>query len=66
MPMSLLAHSPRFTPAQAVALARERYGLHAEAMPLPSERDQNFLLRTESGERYVFKIANALEERALL
>lgn len=33
---------------------------------LPSERDQNFLLVADTGERFVFKIANATEDRALL
>jgi Ser/Thr protein kinase RdoA (MazF antagonist) len=33
---------------------------------LPSERDQNFLLETRSGERFVLKIANALEDPAFL
>lgn len=33
---------------------------------MPSERDQNFLVEAESGKRFVFKIANALEDRALL
>jgi 4-aminobutyrate aminotransferase-like enzyme/Ser/Thr protein kinase RdoA (MazF antagonist) len=47
-------------------LAQEIYGLQASATPLPSERDQNFLLQTPSGERFVLKIANALEERAML
>jgi len=47
-------------------LAREIYGVDARASALPSERDQNFLLRDQSGEKYVLKIANALEDRALL
>lgn len=64
--MSLLAHAPTFGVDDAVRLAREIYGLQADATPLPSERDQNFLLQTPSGERFVLKIANALEERALL
>jgi 4-aminobutyrate aminotransferase-like enzyme/Ser/Thr protein kinase RdoA (MazF antagonist) len=64
--MSLLAHTPRFSIAEATSLAKELYGLRAMATPLPSERDQNFLLETESGEKFVFKIANALEDRALL
>jgi 4-aminobutyrate aminotransferase-like enzyme/Ser/Thr protein kinase RdoA (MazF antagonist) len=38
----------------------------AEASPLPSERDQNFLLQTEEGERFVLKIANHRESRAIL
>ena len=39
-------------------------GVDGDVSPLPSERDQNFLLRT-SGERFVLKIANA-DSRALL
>jgi Ser/Thr protein kinase RdoA (MazF antagonist) len=53
------------------------YGLDAAASPLPSERDQNFLLVSkgdlgtgglgDSGPfRYVLKIANAAEDRAML
>ena len=36
---------PDFTPPEAEALARDRYGIHARATELPSERDRNFLLR---------------------
>ena len=36
---------PDFTPAEAEALARERYGVEVRASELPSERDRNFLLR---------------------
>ena len=64
--MSLLQHTPACTEAEAQRLALELYGLRATAAPLPSERDQNFLLETEGGERFVLKIANALEDRALL
>src|SRR5262245_45015139 len=64
--MSLLEHSPNFSLEEATALARDLYGLDAAASALPSERDQNFHLRERSGERYVLKIANALEDRALL
>ncbi|RME58536.1 MAG: hypothetical protein D6790_11825, partial [Caldilineae bacterium] len=42
------------------------YGLEARAAPLPSERDQNFLLQTENGDAYVLKIANNLEAPAFL
>ncbi len=65
-PMSLLQHAPRFDAAAAVEIARDRYGLEATATPLPSERDQNFLLETTAGQRFVLKIANATESRALL
>src|SRR5262245_929072 len=70
--MSLLQQAPRLTAADAVRLARNLYGLDAAATPLPSERDQNFLLTSRgdfgTGEigRYVLKIANATEDRAML
>ncbi len=64
--MSLLKYSPSFSTEEAAALARELYGVHAQASALPSERDQNFLLTDQSGEKFVFKIANALEDRATL
>ncbi len=64
--MELLAHSPRFSAADAQRLARELYGISAGAGELTSERDQNFLLRTAAGDRFVLKIANALESVAFL
>src|SRR2546428_4824060 len=64
--MSLLQHAPRFDLAGAARLARDMYGLDASASALPSERDQNFLLATSAGGRYVLKVANAAEDRAML
>ena len=64
--MSLLDHKPSFGQKDAVHFVQVLYGIRAEAAPMPSERDQNFLLEEESGKRYVFKISNALEDRALL
>ncbi len=61
-----LARAPRFTPDEAAAIARNYYGIDGAAAPLTSERDQNFLLETPAGERFVLKIANAAEDRALL
>ena len=63
--MTLLAHTPSLGEREATRLALELYGIHATAAPLPSERDQNFFLDAD-GTRYVLKIANALEDRALL
>ena len=57
--MSLLDHAPTFSAQDAIRLAWDLYGIRGAATPLPSERDQNFLLETESGEHYVLKIANA-------
>src|SRR5260221_14446533 len=64
--MDVLQFTPALTSAEASELARRLYGLVAEAPPLPSERDQNFLLQPAGGDRSVLKIANATEDRALL
>jgi 4-aminobutyrate aminotransferase-like enzyme/Ser/Thr protein kinase RdoA (MazF antagonist) len=64
--MRLLNHVPTFSIAAAVALADKFFGIRATATPLPSERDQNFLLSTPADERFVMKIANGVEDRALL
>ena len=62
----MLDHAPHLDASFAVLLARDLYGLEAEATALTSERDQNFLLETASGDRVVLKIANALEERTMI
>ena len=59
-------HAPALTAAEAAELGRRLFGIDADASPLPSERDQNFVLRTESGDRFVLKIANRTDDRALL
>ena len=57
---------PHLSPTDASALAMRLYGIDATATDLPSERDQNALLRTTSGERFILKIANATESRDVL
>ncbi len=64
--MSLLQQAPRLDLAGAARLAHDLYALDASAASLPSERDQNFLLTTAAGDRYVLKVANAAEDRAML
>ena len=64
--MEILDHAPAFNVETAAAIAGEHFGISAHAQPLPSERDQNFLLTNEAGEKFVLKIANALESRAFL
>ena len=49
-----------------MALARDLFGIAATARPLPSERDQNFLLETGAGPEFVLKIAHAAEAREVL
>jgi 4-aminobutyrate aminotransferase-like enzyme/Ser/Thr protein kinase RdoA (MazF antagonist) len=64
--MTIRLNSPGFTAENAAAIARKIFGIEATASPLASERDQNFTLETTGGERFVLKIANAAEDRALL
>src|ERR1044071_1390958 len=64
--MQLLEHTPVFDVDTAAAIAGEHFGIRARAHALPSERDQNFLLTNEAGEKFVLKIANALESRPFL
>ena len=63
---SVLEHAPRVDVEAAVKISDELFGLRARAQSLPSERDQNFLLTDCAGEKFVLKIANALESRAFL
>jgi 4-aminobutyrate aminotransferase-like enzyme/Ser/Thr protein kinase RdoA (MazF antagonist) len=64
--MSLLKHTPQFTEQDAVSIVKDLYAIHAAADALPSERDQNFLMLAAAGDRFVLKIANALEDRTML
>ncbi|MFN8505266.1 phosphotransferase [Kouleothrix sp.] len=51
---------PRFSAAEAQALAREHYGVSAlKVRPLGSFQDQNFQLVGDDGREFVLKIANA-------
>lgn len=66
LPTPPLAHTPRLSVEKAVTVAEEIYGIHVTASALPSERDQNFLLTNRSGNKFVLRIANGLEDPALL
>ncbi len=54
--------APEITQSDAELLAADLYDLSVSAAPLPSERDQNFALRSASREQFVLKIANAEEQ----
>jgi len=58
----LTTQPPGFTPEEACSIALEHFAIKISASPLWSERDQNFGLQTGSGQRFVLKIANALED----
>lgn len=66
IPSSTDRRPPRFGVEEAERLAWELYGVRAAAAPLPSERDQNFLLHVAAGEAYVLKLSQAGEAAALL
>lgn len=57
---------PMLSMDDAVRLAAELYGITGSAEPLPSERDQNFLIRTASGTAYVLKLSQTGEDRSIL
>ncbi len=63
---STVQTAPRLSQDEAASIAAEIYGLSAKADPLPSERDQNFLLRDSRGAQFVLKIANSEESREFL
>ena len=60
-PIDPLRHRPRIAVDEAAAAAGELWGLTARAAPLPGERDANFLLEGDSGDRFVLKISSAAE-----
>ena len=57
---------PSFTPAEALAAAHLEYGIAGDISPLPSERDQNYLISDAHGGKFVLKIANLTDTRELL
>ncbi|WP_447977996.1 aminotransferase class III-fold pyridoxal phosphate-dependent enzyme [Candidatus Nitrospira bockiana] len=62
----LIPSVPVFSVDDAHTFARDLFGVSAVARPLPSERDQNFLLETKAGPEFVLKIANGAELREVL
>jgi Ser/Thr protein kinase RdoA (MazF antagonist) len=57
---------PRFRAEEALVVAWSSYGIAGPASPLPSERDQNFLLRDPCRGKFVLKIANRDDTPELL
>ena len=62
----MLDHSPRVDLATAERVAGEHFGVAGHAIPLTSERDQNFLINANDGRQLVLKIANASEDESFL
>lgn len=59
----ILSVTPNFSEEEAINIAKQHYNLVVSAENLVSERDQNFLLRTNKQKKYVLKIANSEENR---
>lgn len=59
-------YAPSFDAESAAAIVAEHFGVQGSARQLPSERDQNFLITNRVGQKFVLKIANALEDREML
>jgi hydroxylysine kinase len=62
---ALQTPAPDFSARHAAALLRGHYGIDASLEVLASERDQNFLVSTGDGNKYVLKFANASESAAI-
>jgi Ser/Thr protein kinase RdoA (MazF antagonist) len=51
---------PRYSTFEAEQLAKSKFGINGQANPLSSERDQNFLIRSEE-DSFILKISNSAE-----
>jgi len=61
-----LRDKPEFNEQQAAMIAKNMFAVAGQARALPGERDQNFLLTSPGNDRFVLKIANAMEKRDML
>lgn len=57
--------APEVGVAEAQAILRRHYGLAADVVPLPSERDHNFLAQASGHQPFVLKIAHPGEARSV-
>lgn len=61
---AVTAAAPTLPLAIVSAAVTTQFGLDGDYAPLVSERDQNFMMRTNSGEQYVVKVTSRFEEAA--
>ena len=57
---------PQFSDEECQTIIEKAYGRFGTLSPLPSERDQNFLLTTKENEKFVFKITGLTESVDIL
>lgn len=53
---------PEFSAIEAERVAKQHFGIRGRVSSLVSERDQNFRLDAEDGQRFVLKISNPAEQ----
>lgn len=56
--MNNIAICPTFSKEEALFLLKKEWGIYGVLKPLDSYLDQNFLVQSENGEKFVLKIAN--------
>ncbi|MDZ7781001.1 MAG: aminotransferase class III-fold pyridoxal phosphate-dependent enzyme [Gemmatimonadota bacterium] len=64
--MIQIQRRPEIALQEVLEAVRSRYDLDGTLTPLPGERDQNFLLDTSDGNRYVVKISSPEEPDPIL
>ncbi len=57
---------PPFSEHEVVTFSKQIFNINTSAEKLPGERDKNFLLKDNSNNCYILKIANAEEKRSVL
>ncbi|HYN48413.1 MAG TPA: aminotransferase class III-fold pyridoxal phosphate-dependent enzyme, partial [Candidatus Nanopelagicales bacterium] len=57
---------PRFGLGEATAIAVDLYGVRGAAVPLVSERDQNFRITADDGRGWVLKVSNSGEREGVV
>ena len=66
MTAALNTTAPNLAPDAVKELVRQHYGIEGSVQALAGERDQNCLVETVDGDRYVFKISNPSEQPSVV
>ncbi len=66
MPSVFSVHPPSFSQKEAIEILNKKFGLSGETLELYSERDQNFIVQTDSNKKYILKVSNPAEARSVL
>ena len=66
MPSIFSVHPPSFSEKEAAEILQQKFGLRGETLELYSERDQNFIVQTDSNKKYILKVFNPVEERSVV